>query len=138
MPDYAKTISLAKDQEKKETIRVKGDYLTYLRIRFMKHTFGLVDIALFYGNKQLLPEEEGTFYRGEDEVITWEGKIKLYEKITPLTIYAKNNDSSNAHSVNIKLTTKYKHELPEERISKEIRKFVMPIAKTFAVLTRKA
>jgi len=117
MPIYAKEILTAADSDKKTIIRLRGDLITFVSIRFPPGSLGLLKIQFFYGDLQIFPQEEGDYFNGDDEIIAWEEFWEIPGEEEPLTIYTKNEDEYYDHAVLIRIVTKYRKELVADLIA---------------------
>jgi len=117
MPIYAKEILTAADSDKKTIIRLRGDLITYMNIRFPPGSLGLLKIQFFYGDLQIFPQEQGDYFNGDDEIIEWEEFWEIPGEDEPLTIYTKNEDEYYDHAVLIRIVTKYRKELIADLIA---------------------
>jgi len=120
MPIYTRKIENSPLEEKETKIEVEGDYLTHLNIKFPAGCYGLMNVAIFYGDEQVFPREKGTYFNGDDETIMWDGLWELPEHPCPLTVYTYNEDDTYNHLILLRLTTKYAYELPDYRIVKAL------------------
>jgi len=98
--------------------------------------FALLKVAIFYGNEQLFPVEENTFFQGDNEIIEWSEYYPLPEAKTRLRIKAVNEDDTYEHSFYLVLNTKYRQELAEERLAKRIASLIRPLASFFRAFSR--
>jgi len=120
MPIYSWVFTTNPASKQEITKKIEGDYITYVNVRFPPGPQGLLKVQFFYGNKQLFPEETGTFFAGDDEIIDWEEFLSLPEKPMPLKIILQNDDDTYPHSVYIRLQTKHSWQLLHNLIAKAI------------------
>jgi len=133
MPVYSYKITNSPLEEKATEIEVEGDFLTNLSLKFPTGCCGLFSVSVFYGIKQIFPYEENTDFRGDDEVIEWDGLYELPERPCKLIIKTKNEDDSYDHTVFIRLATKYKRELPEYRMQRALKRAGFPAMPTITI-----
>ncbi len=137
MPAYSYRIKTDPLEEKKTTIKIKGDYLTKVIIRFPPGPMGLLHVRIYYGDYQLFPEDKDTDFADDDLPIEWEEFWELPEDPCPLTIWTKNEDDTYAHTVHIYLFTKYKQQMLAEQIASSVRRVLGGITKTVSVIFRR-
>jgi|Deesub1362A_J573_1020465.scaffolds.fasta_scaffold04840_7 hypothetical protein len=141
MPIYAKEIVTAAASDKKTVISLRGDYITYINIRFPPGSLGLLKVQFFYGNLQIFPEESGNYFNGDDEVIAWEEFWEIPGELEPLTIYTKNEDEYYDHAVLIRIVTKYRKELIADLIAnavfKKFKAFVNAVIAALGFATKR-
>jgi len=122
MPLYSRVITTPASSSLETIIRLKGDYITKLNVRFPPGPQGLLKVAFFYGNRQLWPEEADTYIQGDDEPIEWEEHYRVPERPMPLRVLTVNEDDTYEHSVYIRIATAYKTQLLAEQIVNAIAK----------------
>jgi len=137
MPAYSYRITTNKLEEKKTTVKLKGDYLTKVIIRFPPGPMGLLHVRIYYGEMQIFPEEKDTDFADDDLAIEWEEFWELPEHPCPLTIWTKNEDEVYEHTVHIYLFTKYKKELLAEQIASKLKAIFTGITKTVSVIFKR-
>jgi len=117
MPVYAKEIITLANSAKETVVNLRGDYITYINIRFPPGSLGLLKVQFFYGDLQIFPQEQGDYFNGDDEIIAWEEFWEIPGEEEPLTIYTKNEDEYYDHAVLIRIVTKYRKELVADLIA---------------------
>lgn len=131
MPIYSRAFTVPAAEEKWFELEIEGDIIDMVRIRFPPGPAALLKVAIFYGNEQLFPVEEGTFFQGDNEIIEWSEYYPLPEQPTTLRIKAINEDDTYEHSFYLVINTKYHHELAEERLAKKIASLIRPLTSFF-------
>ena len=131
MPIYSRAFKVPAAEEKWFELEIEGDIIDMVRIRFPPGPSGLLKVAIFYGNEQLFPVENGTFFQGDNEIIQWSEYWLLPEAKTRLRIRAINEDDTYEHSFYLVINTKYKHEMLEERIAKLLASLIRPLFSFF-------
>jgi len=129
MPAYSYRITTNPASEKTTKVKIKGDYLTKVIIRFPPGPQALLHVKIFYGDMQIFPENQDTDFADDDIVIEWEEFWKLPETETTLTIWTKNEDDTYEHTVHIYLFTRYEKELLSKQIADAISKKIGGIFK---------
>jgi len=136
MPIYSRAFKVPPSQEKWFELEIEGDIIDMVRIRFPPGPAALLKVAIFYGNEQLFPVENGTFFQGDNEIIQWSEYWLLPEAKTKLRIKAINEDDTYEHSFYLVLNTKYRQELAEERLAKKIASLIRPLFSFFRTFGR--
>ena len=136
MPIYSRAFKVPPSQEKWFELEIEGDIIDMVRIRFPPGPAALLKVAIFYGNEQLFPVENGTFFQGDNEIIQWSEYWLLPEAKTKLRIRAINEDDTYEHSFYLVLNTKYRQELAEERLAKKIASLIRPLFSFFRTFGR--
>ena len=131
MPIYSRAFTVPPEKEKWFELEIEGDIIDMVRIRFPPGPAALLKVAIFYGNEQLFPVENGTFFQGDNEIIQWSEYWLLPEAKTKLRIKAINEDDTYEHSFYLVINTKYKHEMLEERIAKLLASLIRPLFSFF-------
>jgi len=134
MPIYSRAFTVPPSETKWFELTVEGDVLDLVRIRFPPGPAALLKVAIFYGNEQLFPAEEGTYFLGDNEVIEWSEFWPLPEAKTRLRIKAVNEDDTYEHSFYLVINTKYNHELAEERLARRLASLIRPLSSVFRAL----
>jgi len=124
MPIYSWVITTNAATTQTTRKSIKGDYITYVNIRFPPGPQGLLKVKLYYGDTQLFPEEDDTYFAGDDEVIAWNEFLPIPERPMPLTIVTQNDDDTYAHSVYIRLATMYERQLLSAQIAGLLKKYL--------------
>ena len=137
MPAYSYRIKTDPLEEKKTVVKIKGDYLTKVIIRFPPGPMGLLHVRIYYGDYQLFPEEKETDFADDDIKIEWEEFWKLPEHPCPITIWTKNEDDTYDHTVYIYLFTKYEKELLYEKIAEALWNRLRGLFKALGTLFRR-
>lgn len=137
MPIYSRVFKVPAAQEKLFELTVEGDILDMVRIRFPPGPAALLKITIFYGNEQLFPAEEGTYFVGDNEIIEWSEYYPLPEHPTRLRIRAVNEDDTYEHSFYLVLNTKYRQELAEERLARRLASLIRPLSSVFRAFSRR-
>jgi hypothetical protein len=136
MTIYSRVFTVPPAQEKWFELEIEGDIIDMVRIRFPPGPAGLLKIAVFYGNEQIFPAEQWTFFAGDNEVIQWDEYWPLPERKTTIRVWAKNEDDTYEHSFYLVINTKYKHEISEERLAKAIARLIRPLTGITRVFSR--
>jgi len=121
MPIYSRVFTVPKATTKEFELKIEGDVVTYVRIRFPPGPQGLLKVAIFYGLKQIWPCEEDTWFYGDDEVIQWQEYWELPEERTTLKIKAVNEDDTYDHSFYLVINVQKKEYTTAELIAKAVR-----------------
>ena len=137
MPAYSFRITTNPSEEKTTKVKIKGDYLTKVIIRFPPGPMGLLHVRIYYGDMQIFPEKEGTDFADDDLAIEWEEFWELPETETTLTIWTKNEDDTYEHTVHIYLFTRYEKELLSKQIADAISKKIGGIFKLIGSVMRR-
>jgi len=93
------------DKPKRTTVDLAKAVLTRISIRIPPGHFALTGLRILYGRLQLWPEESGTWFSGDDEVIEWTEYFELPHDPTRLTLEAYNEDEAYDHSFLIRIAT---------------------------------
>jgi len=136
VPIYSRAFKVPAAEEKWFELEVEGDIIDMVRIRFPPGPAALLKVAIFYGNEQLFPVEENTFFQGDNEIIEWSEYYPLPEAKTRLRIKGINEDDTHEHSFYLVLNTKYRQELAEERLAKRIASLIRPLFSFFRTFSR--
>ena len=119
MPFYSWYFLVPPRAERAYEVWVEGEALETVEIRFPPGPCGLLKVAVFYGVKQIVPLEEGTFVAGDDEAVRAEPHWPLPESPCRLIIYARNEDEVYPHEFHLRLQTKAKEERVYARLTEE-------------------
>jgi len=106
MPTYSIDITVDPSSTVTEELWVEGEAVDWVSIRFPPGPSGLLEVAIFYGEKQIWPSEEGQVFKGDNEWIHFEDYWPLPETPCRLIIKAVNRDEVYEHSVYVRLHTK--------------------------------
>jgi len=136
MPAYSYRITTNPTEEKKTTVKLKGDYLTKVMIRFPPGPQALLHVRIYYGDYQLFPEDKDTDFADDDLAIEWDEFWKLPEHPCPITIWTKNEDDTYEHTVHVYFFTKYQEELMAEKIAEALWKRFKGLFKAIGSLFR--
>ena len=106
MPTYSISVTVDPSSEETEELWVEGEAVDWVSIRFPPGPSGLLEVAIFYGEKQIWPSEEGQVFKGDNEWIHFEDYWPLPETPCRLLVKAVNKDEVYEHSVYVRLPTK--------------------------------
>ena len=118
MTIYSRVFTTPASTTKNYEMYVEGDVITYVRLRFPPGPQGLLKVAIFYGEKQIFPWEEGTRFVGDDETIAWDEYFILPESPCRLIIRCENEDDTYEHSVYVTIATQKFAHTKENRLAK--------------------
>ena len=127
MPVYSRVFTTPANKTEDNDLWVEGDVITFVRIRFPPGPNGLLKVAIFYGEKQLFPWEEGTWFIGDDETIAWDEYFVLPERPCRLIIRVKNEDDTYEHSVLATIVTQSYASTRETRLARALARFLRPL-----------
>jgi len=113
---YAWSFTTNAGEEKYEEVNVEGDILTHITVRFPPGPAGLLKVAIYYGIYKVFPEEASEYFQGDGEIIDFDTYWELPEQKTTLKIYLKNESTSYAHTVYIRLKTEWRKNTLAERM----------------------
>ncbi len=120
MTIYSKIYTVPKNSTQEYDLEVEGDVITYVRLRFPWGPQMLLKIQMFYGEKQIFPYEEGTWFAGDGEVIQWDEYWELPETPCRIIIRAQNDDDTYDHSFALTVNVMKKENLPGQSIGRAI------------------
>ena len=127
MPVYSRVFTTSASTTKDYDLWVEGDVITFVRIRFPPGPNGLLKVAIFYGEKQLFPWEESTWFIGDDETIAWDEYFVLPERPCRLIVRVKNDDDTYEHSVLVTIVTQSYASTRETRLARALARFLRPL-----------
>jgi len=95
---YSRKFSVDPSKEAEEVVTLKGTKISRLEVVFPPGPMWLLGVAFFYGIKQIVPCEEGTYIYGNDEKVTIDDVFDLPEYETNIKIKLRNEDDTYPHS----------------------------------------
>jgi hypothetical protein len=119
MPHYEYAFTVPPSSALEEEVWVEGEELEEATIRFPPGPCMLLKVALFYGLKQVVPENEGAWIAGDDEAVTARPRWKLPESPCRLIVRAVNEDTVYEHGFALRLEVKPKEERAYARLTEE-------------------
>jgi len=119
MPHYEYTFTVPPSSSIEEEVWVEGEELEEASIRFPPGPCMLLKVALLYGLKQVVPENEGAWIAGDDEVVTARPRWKLPESPCRFIVKAVNEDVEYEHSFTLRLEVKPREEEALARLTEE-------------------
>ena len=107
-----------------QRITVKGEILTQVSLLIPPGHMALAGLQIYYGDKQLIPANEGSWLMGDGESISWPEYIELPEPETTLIVKAYNDDEVYSHTFYLRIITTYrKYMMPSETMSRVYKLF---------------
>lgn len=89
-----------------QNVVIEGDVIEKLRVRIPPGHLGLTGLQIWFGERQLVPENPRTWLSGDDEVIEFEWNLPLHSKAATLTIKAHNYDTVYDHVFIVTIITR--------------------------------
>jgi len=90
-------------------LKLEETLITRFELHFPDGCAGMVKVRVFYGIKQIYPKEEGTYFSGNDETISFREHFRGPSIPWKLRVVASSPDTRYDHSLILRLGT-----LPEE------------------------
>jgi len=113
MPFYNFKYSVEAAKEIEKEVEVRGSEIDYLAVKFPAGCFGLLEVSIFYGLRQIYPDKDSPPFSGDNETLESFDIFKLPEELTKLKIIARNKDDTYSHSFFLRIRTKPVEKLPK-------------------------
>jgi len=91
-----------------QSITVRGDYITQVNILIPPGHTALAGLRLYYGNKQLIPANEGEWLKGDGEILVWDEWIEIPGGEDKFILKGYNLDDTYDHTFYVRIVTTYK------------------------------
>ena len=128
MPVYHITATAQPGETEKYEVWLDGDFLELARVSFPEGSHGLLRVWLCYGEKQILPWDEGQYFAGNADIYQIQPAWRFPEQPCRLIIYAQNTGQQYPHGCFITLESKYDIETVAGQMVNSFRKWLNSLA----------